>query len=369
MKKMLCALLCVLMLCSLVPPETAASPTVYFSAVNDTLLDLSDETMPLWSGGRLYVTYASAWKSDLGISYSYNKNTKKAIFYQHQNVLVCDMEKNTVTDNDGGSYAGAPLDRGGLVFVPIAALTSFFSLEYSYTKIDQGHLVRIKNGDVVLTDERFIEAATAPMQQRYERYVKAQEEQNAPPSPPQDTTPSVPERRSTDACLAFMLTDPDASNRVLDTLGAANALTLVYLGGEGFDEVLRRGVGSGCAVALAVDGSKGAEAALSEITAKNKALWDAVSVNTRFVVVQNASEGVEDELRGRGWCCIRFSADLTSVSDSARMAGRILTAAERRAHASVLLGMDTKLQNRMNTLLRTLREGNCHSAKLRETYL
>ena len=77
MKKMLCALLCILMLCSLVPPETAASPTVYFSAVNDTLLDLSDETMPLWSGGRLYVTYASAWKSDLGISYSYNKKQEK----------------------------------------------------------------------------------------------------------------------------------------------------------------------------------------------------------------------------------------------------------------------------------------------------
>ncbi len=368
MKKKLCILLAALMLCSLLPLGALASPTVYFSAVNDTLLDLGDETMPLWSSGRLYVTYASAWKSDLGISYSYNKNTKKAIFYQHQNVLVCDLEKNTVTDNDGGSYSGAPLDRGGLVFVPVTALVEFFDLDYSYTKIDQGYLVRIKNDDVVLTDERFIEAATAPMSQRYERYVKAAEEQNTP-SVSEPVTPPVTERRSTDACLVLQLTDAEAAGRVLDALSADSHLTLLYSGGDGFGDVLRRGVGTGCAVALAVDGSQGAEAAAAEIAERNAELWDAANVKTRFVFLRNADESVAEELRALGWCCISFSADLTSVNDSLRISARILTAAARRAHALVLLGTDTKMENRMTTLQRALREGNCRSVKLRETYL
>lgn len=53
-KRLLCLLLTVLMLCSLVPETTLADTTVYFTAVNDQLLSLSDDTMPFWSGGRLY---------------------------------------------------------------------------------------------------------------------------------------------------------------------------------------------------------------------------------------------------------------------------------------------------------------------------
>ena len=350
----------------LVSLPVGAAPTVYFSAVNDTLLDLNDETMPLWSGSRLYVTYTSAWKSDLGISYSYNKNTKKAIFYYHQNVLVCDLEKNTVTDNDGGSYAGAPLERGGMVFVPITALTEFFGLSYSYTKIENGHLVRIKNGDVVLTDERFIEAATAPMLQRYERYVKAQ----VPVvEPPPEVTPPPSERRSTAACLTLQLTDAEAAERVLDAMGGSGQLTLLYSGGEDFDNVLRRAAGSGCALILVADGSQGAENALAEIAARNAELWAAASVKTRFVYLKGGDEETRTALEEEGWCCVGFAADVTGTTDAARMASRILTASERRNRALVLLGADSKMQSRMGTLLRALREDNCRSVRLRETYL
>ena len=53
-KRFLCLLLVLLMVFSLTPSETRAETTVYFTAVNDQLLpDLSDETMPFWSGGRL----------------------------------------------------------------------------------------------------------------------------------------------------------------------------------------------------------------------------------------------------------------------------------------------------------------------------
>ena len=32
-----------------------AAETVYFTAINDSLMTLSSDTMPLWSGGTLYV--------------------------------------------------------------------------------------------------------------------------------------------------------------------------------------------------------------------------------------------------------------------------------------------------------------------------
>ena len=45
-KRLLSLLLSVLMLCTLLPPRASAAPTLYFTAVNDRMCDLSDETMP-----------------------------------------------------------------------------------------------------------------------------------------------------------------------------------------------------------------------------------------------------------------------------------------------------------------------------------
>ena len=68
-KRFLCLLLVLLMVFSLTPSETRAETTVYFTAVNDQLLpDLSDETMPFWSGGRLYIPSTVITGTDWGFS-------------------------------------------------------------------------------------------------------------------------------------------------------------------------------------------------------------------------------------------------------------------------------------------------------------
>ena len=58
-KRLLSLLLSVLMLCTLLPPRASAAPTLYFTAVNDRMCDLNDETMPFWQNGLLYVAGAT----------------------------------------------------------------------------------------------------------------------------------------------------------------------------------------------------------------------------------------------------------------------------------------------------------------------
>ena len=58
-KRLLSLLLSVLMLCTLLPPRASAAPTLYFTAVNDRMCDLNDETMPFWQNGLLYVARKS----------------------------------------------------------------------------------------------------------------------------------------------------------------------------------------------------------------------------------------------------------------------------------------------------------------------
>ena len=62
------------------PQRNEAETTVYFTAVNDQLLpDLSDETMPFWSGGRLYVPSTVITGTDLGLFYSRSRDKSTAV--------------------------------------------------------------------------------------------------------------------------------------------------------------------------------------------------------------------------------------------------------------------------------------------------
>ena len=82
-KRFLCLLLVLLMVFSLTPSETRAETTVYFTAVNDQLLpDLSDETMPFWSGGRLYIPSTVITGTDLGLFYSRSRDKSTAVVYR-----------------------------------------------------------------------------------------------------------------------------------------------------------------------------------------------------------------------------------------------------------------------------------------------
>ena len=88
-KRFLCLLLVLLMVFSLTPSETRAETTVYFTAVNDQLLpDLSDETMPFWSGGRLYVPSTVITGTDLGLFYSRSRDKSTAVVYRQGSALT-----------------------------------------------------------------------------------------------------------------------------------------------------------------------------------------------------------------------------------------------------------------------------------------
>lgn len=55
MKKRLGALLCALVMCLALLSPASALEEVCFTSLNNKLLPLASDTMPLWSGGVLYV--------------------------------------------------------------------------------------------------------------------------------------------------------------------------------------------------------------------------------------------------------------------------------------------------------------------------
>ena len=302
-KRFLCLLLVLLMVFSLTPSETRAETTVYFTAVNDQLLpDLSDETMPFWSGGRLYVPSTVITGTDLGLFYSRSRDKSTAVVYRQ-----------------GSAPA---IVRSDVVFLPLDLLTQFFSLDYSYTRVTYGYLVRVKSDTVVLSDAKFIDAAAMSMEQRYNEYMKTHSESNDPGNTPNQNTDGNRDL----VCLALRVTDEESANALLDTLASNNA-TATFLFSEeqlsSLGDLLRRVVISGNAAALRIDASGGSSRTVSAIERANNALWAACNAQAASSIARQARSGG----------CIAYlgadtavQADWSTLLSRLRSSSRLITA-------------------------------------------
>ena len=326
-KRFLCLLLVLLMVFSLTPSETRAETTVYFTAVNDQLLpDLSDETMPFWSGGRLYVPSTVITGTDLGLFYSRSRDRSTAVVYRQGSALTFNFAAGTVADQNDRQYSGPAIVRSDVVFLPLDLLTQFFSLDYSYTRVTYGYLVRVKSDTVVLSDAKFIDAAAMSMEQRYNEYMKTHSESND-----SDTL------TSNNATATFLF-----SEEQLSSLG----------------DLLRRVVISGNAAALRIDASGGSSRTVSAIERANNALWAACNEKARLVALYGASDKTLRAVRAAGYCPIDFDLDYSGGLPTAAQAASSIARQARSGGCIAYLGADTAVQADWSTLLSRLRSSS-----------
>lgn len=367
-KRLLSLLLSVLMLCTLLPPRASAAPTLYFTAVNDRMCDLSDETMPFWQNGLLYVAGATVdGPDDLGIRYSYNQEKSVAILYKGQRVLYCDLTAGTMENNrTGEKYTGSPIVRSGMVFFPITALAKMFDLKYSSTKIAYGYLLRIRDDNAVLSDEYFIDAATDPIQKRYAQYERAHaaaEQENETPA--QIETPVRRDDLTVylllPAANGFMLTQLLST---LENYQSHATLLLTPELPESAGDGVRRAAATGNAVALRIDAATAAEA-LAQIERGNDALWRAASLRTRLVYLESADKTLRAAVVGAGYCPITINTSNFTRSGT-HWADTALKWAGRSTSVRLYLGAESGVSSALGTALSRLRAENCTIAALNE---
>lgn len=367
-KRLLSLLLSVLMLCTLLPPRASAAPTLYFTAVNDRMCDLNDETMPFWQNGLLYVAGATVdGPDDLGIRYSYNQEKSVAILYKGQRVLYCDLTAGTMENNrTGEQYAGSPIVRSGMVFFPITALAKIFDLKYSSTKIAYGYLLRIRDDNAVLSDEYFIDAATDPIQKRYAQYERAHaaaEQENKTPA--QVETPV----RRDDLTVYLLLPAANGSmlTQLLSTLENYQSHATLLLTPELLESVgdgVRRAAATGNAVALCISAGT-ADEALAQIERGNDALWRAASLRTRLVYLESADKTLRAAVVGAGYCPITINTSDFTRSGT-HWADTALKWAGRSTSVRLYLGAESGVSSALGTALSRLRAENCTIAALNE---
>ena len=207
MKKRLGALLCALVMCLALLSPASALEEVCFTSLNNKLLPLASDTMPLWSGGVLYVPASlfdgsatnASYGVTLGVSLTQSQSSGTITLYSLSGILVFDLNSGICVDQQTGELlSGRAITRNGRIYLPLNIVVDFFGLRSSYLHTDYGYLVRIKNRDdtasngrrSILTDDVFIDSAGNQMNLQLKEYQKSLLPVEEPETP--DVTPAVP---------------------------------------------------------------------------------------------------------------------------------------------------------------------------------
>lgn len=341
-----------------------AAESVYFTAVNENVCPLNDETMPFWSGGTLYVPSPVLSSYDLGLSYVRDTSAQTAILYNSRKVLEFDLAGGGANNKLGTYYSASAISRRGYVYFPLSFVCNYFGLSYSVVDTAWAPLVRLRSEGAVLSDSQFVDAASSMLASRYRAYEQSKQPpvptKPADPSngggteetdPPEDETEN--DSKSTARVLLAVRAGEDenvaAMLNTLDRYGYQATFFFPTDSLQGRDDMLRRIVASGHRLGLIpTDGAEGLEEA-------NAYLRRCTGTVTRMVLSART-----DAMAPAGYTVYSptLAAENLGSSPSGR-AARIMSRIENsRGTVKLLMGGDDTSASALNTVCAKLRSGS-----------
>lgn len=314
-------LLCLLLVFRLSLPPARAAERVYFTAAGSYILPLSDNTMPFWSGGYVYVAssiFSGAGREALGVSQVFNSDQGRLVLYSNGRSLSYTLSANCALDGDGAAYYPGAIRRGGTVFVPASTVSRYFDLLYSIIEVDQGSMVWLRQPDYDVTDKLYADAAQYSLNSVYADYIRAKKETR-----PEEGSPGGNGRPSSSAeageavglegkriALCFQGgTGTAALADALESYGAGAAFFFTPEEMERQGGVLRRLAAGGQSIGILADAADRSRTVEEQLEAGNAALFRATCGKTRLAYLQNGGTQALHGAESAGYVCLRPDLD------------------------------------------------------------
>ena len=301
-------------------PTPASAAELYFTSVNDNLLPLTSETMPVWSGGVLYVPYTvfdgRFTGVDLHLYCSYVSGSSTLSITSLKQTLDFDIAKGTARDEKTGTiYSARVILRNGIPYLPPNVVCNFFGLSSSYTVIPQGYLLRIKSDAVVLSDAKFIDAASDLINRRVKEYTQSLSPPTAPPST--TTPPSVDDDSPTDVrtYLAFCYEDAASTTAILDALALNHVYALFFFSPQALQEqgdLVRRILGTGHSIGLLAEGETADQT--QALLEQGNRMLEQIALTRTWVALVGQDKAAA--LQANGWTIWNQTLALTPIATS-----------------------------------------------------
>lgn len=354
MKRRAAALIfCFLLAFRLAVPPARAADRVYFTAVGGYVLPLSDNTMPFWSGGYVYIAssiFTGAAREALGVSQVFNKDQGRLVLYGGGRSLTYTLSANCALGNDGATYYPGAIQRNGTVFVPANTVSRCFDLVYSVIEVEHGSMVWLRQPDYGVSDKLYADAARYPMSSVYADYIRAKE--SAPPEggpPGGNGRPSSPSETQDPAAglegkrIALCLEAGSGASTLADALESYGAGAAFFFTPEEMERqggTLRRLTAQGQSVGILADASDPNRTVAEQLEAGNAALFRATCGKTRLAYLRGGGPQAAQAAEAAGFRCLqpeldRSGHDLQNASHALELVRRL---ASWRGNAAVWLG-------------------------------
>lgn len=329
------ALLCALTLTAVLCPQRGQAATaIYFTAANEIVMDLSAETMPFWSDGKLYISNALFQGRELGVSYVRNNAMGLAVLYTNSIDLRFDLVNKTVYDKQGTTYAGQAIEKGDYVFFPISLVCQYFGLSWTCTETEMAPLIRLTSDSVILDDARFIDSATTILTDRYNAYQRFLAEQT--PDPPKPSQAAEGQK----IFLLISAASADDTLALLEDLDQVQATFLLPVELMEDGDLIRALTARGHAVALLARGDT-EEEVQAQLELARERVWQAACLWLELVWYGGPAD-IGQLLADLG--CLRLSAGLdrsdTGLGSSSRVLSLLSAIGRYREDLAVYLGED-----------------------------
>ncbi len=308
----------VLLLGALIPlgATAAAGDEVVFMVVDEKFFTpLSADTMPVRRGGTYYVPYTlfdyATCGVNLGVRVAAQPSRNRVTLFNKSVSLTFDADSQTIRDNITGELCPyTTFVRNGIIYVPAYFTASQFGLGFAQLSTDYGDVLRIKSPAVILSDQRFLEAAENTLSTRRAAYLASLAPSPTPaatatptPTPTPSRTPSTGDRSGVETYLAFLHTEGGDPEAILDSLDGSGLYGVFLFRPEdlaGCADAVRRIVGSGHAIGLWVtaEDAAGAEEQLAE---GNGLLEEIARTRTRIAYTESGT--LAEALSAEDWVC------------------------------------------------------------------
>ena len=179
-KRRIAALLCAFLLFGLTS-RAVSHDELYFVAVENMVLPLTDDTMPFWHDGYLYISsdvFTGIVRDTLGISRA--KIWDGVLLYRGEDSLLFQRNHPYAQDTEQNTYTPGLVIHGDNVYVPAAVVARYFNLLYSTVDVERGKLVWLRGASFRMGDKAFAKAATFQLNTAYQDYLKSLEPEELP---------------------------------------------------------------------------------------------------------------------------------------------------------------------------------------------
>lgn len=189
------AAVCVLMIALVSAINAFAEDIVYFTAINNTILNLDKKTMPIKYKSMIYVPFKVFNSRDLGVYSIYSQSKQVVLLSDGEKSLYFDMLAGNSYDGEENEYSYSALFVNETAYIPAYFTSDFFGVGCSYLRSDIGHIIRLIKGDA-LPDSDFLSGAISIMEDKLEQFAEEQRPEPTPPpvqptSSDRPTTPTV----------------------------------------------------------------------------------------------------------------------------------------------------------------------------------